>query len=152
MASSFGRRDREADSSPLSFLRFWRADEGEVARELKAYHSLSPLQSARGRSALLAVLLAILSSVAGLARADVAGAVAGVLIWLLLAFFMYRGVAWTFIAAMLLFTIDRAGSLFAGAALLLVIIWWAVGMGLFYRAFAIERARRAAETTSSPTA
>lgn len=151
MASSFGSHDRDTDS-PLSFLRFWRADEAEVAREMKAYHSLSPLQSARGRSSLLAVLLALLSALPGLTRADIAGAVAGVLIWLLLAIFMYRGVAWTFIASMLLFTLDRVASLFAGAALLLVIIWWAVGMGLFYRAFAIERARRATATTRGPAA
>ena len=82
MPSSRERRERDAEASPFAFLRFWHTDEADVARELKEYDSLSPLQSARGRSALLAVALGVLSLVAGLARADVLGAVTGALIWL----------------------------------------------------------------------
>jgi hypothetical protein len=58
---------------------------------------------------------------------------------------MYRGQRWAFVAAMMLWTLEKGMLLFGGlasSAPIVQVIWWAIYMNAFVLGFRVERARR----------
>lgn len=137
----------KAKTNLLNWILWWRVSEEEVQTQVFGYDILEFWQSARGISALLLVLAALVTS-AVIFLGDsppfeyVDAGICGVLAVLI--FFAYR---WAMIAAMVFWTIEKilAPILTPGGAGMIVftILWWAAYMHIFYLAFRTEMARHA---------
>jgi hypothetical protein len=84
-----------------------------------------------------------------LAKFDIVSydAVYGAIIYLPLAFFIWKGHRWAMIAMMILWTIEKGYQVYATAgesSPIIAIIWWAIFMSYFVNAFKIELARKKA--------
>jgi hypothetical protein len=141
--------------STFGFLAWWKTDPAELEQQLERYHTGGLFRTARGWS-VLAVLLTILITAAlgrtiGYTTADL---VAEGVIWTTLAIFMWRGHRWAFVAAMLLWTIEKGAMMVmgttAGRAPITQILWWVAYMHAFNLGFRVEqtRRRRTAEATA----
>ena len=144
-------KEQQEASSPFAFLRFWNQDSAEVRREVAAYHTLSPLQSSRGRSALLALITGLLILMVSAANGNTSAGLVGAAIYAAIAVGCHRGSRRVLVVAMVVFSLDRLAALLSGAVLI-TLIWWGLGMGLFYRAYTVERARLAEQKVPGPSA
>lgn len=123
----------------------WKISEEEMKTQVENYDHLKITQSYRGISALLILGSMILTVI--LAKFDVVSydAVYGAIIYLPLAFFIWKGHKWAMIAMMVLWTFEKGYQVYATAgesSPIIAIIWWAIFMGYFVNAFKIELARK----------
>lgn len=144
-------KEQQEASSPFAFLRFWDQDSAEVQREVAAYHTLSPLQSSRGRSALLALMTGLLTLIVSSATDNTVAGIVVAALYAAIAVWCLGGSRRALVVAMVVFSLDRLAALLSGAVLI-TLIWWGLGMGLFYRAYTVERARQAQQEVPGPGA
>lgn len=147
---------RKKDSSFLAFLAWWNVDPDELNKQVAEYHSRRIWQTARGISAILCALSVLVTLVLGAAMGFSEGSIVWeVVIWAVLGTCMYRGQRWSFVAGLVLWTIEKAALAIAGAgrgaAPFVQIIWWAIYMNAFYLALVVEN-RRAREAPPADTA
>jgi len=133
--------------SVLSFFAWWKTDPDELAKQVDQYSTLKVWQSARGVSALLCVFSFVVTVLLGrwvlnLSNGTLA---AEVIIWGLVAVFMYRGHRWAFVLGMILWTLEK-GSILLGnprsATPVVQVIWWLIYMKWFTLGYRVEKLRQ----------
>jgi hypothetical protein len=138
---------KPAKKSFLSFLTWWRTDSAEIDKQVAQYTTLKVWQSARGISLLLCGLsIAITVLLGGFLKLSAGTIVLEAIMWGVLGLLMFRGMRWAFVAAMLLWTLEKARLLFGnagGSSPIVQVIWWVIYMNAFMLGFRVERARRA---------
>jgi len=92
------------------------------------------------------------------------GAIVGLIVWfsskvwiigdvilvLVLAFFIYRGKKWAMVATMIYWTISKGLQVvsgfsvedFSAGSTIMIVLWWALFMGFFWRAYQVEKERK----------
>lgn len=123
----------------------WKISEEDMKTQVENYDKLKITESYRGISALLILGSMILTAV--LAKLDVVSfdAVYGAIIYLPLAFFIWKGHRWAMIAMVVLWTVEKGYQVYESAGVsspIVPIIWWAIFMGYFVNAFRVEIARK----------
>ncbi len=121
----------------------WKVSEEDMKTQVNNYKSLKITESYRGISALLVLGSMVLTVL--LAKFNVISydAVYGSIIYVPLAYFIYKGHKWALIAIMILWTLEKGYQLYTGGTSVIVpIIWWAIFMGYFVNAFKVELARK----------
>ena len=126
---------------------WWKIDLAQLDEQVAQYANLSFVRSMRGIS-VLCLLFSMLATAAFVAlgtSGPLAGIDAGLMA--ILALFIYLGHRWAMLAAMALWTIDKADLIINGAGALHVnavtqIIWWTAYMHAFYFSFRVEQIRR----------
>src|SRR5262245_62790654 len=105
--------DQKGAKSVLSFFAWWKTDPDEIAKQVDQYSTLKVWQSARGVSALLCVFSFVVTVSLGrwvlnLSNGTLA---AEVIIWGLIAVFMYRGHRWVCVLGMSLWALEKGAVL-----------------------------------------
>ena len=123
----------------------WKISDEDMKTQVENYDKLKITESYRGISALLILGSMILTAV--LSKLDVVSfdAVYGAIIYLPLAFFIWKGHQWAMIAMVVLWTVEKGYQVYASAGVsspIVPIIWWAIFMGYFVNAFRVELARK----------
>jgi len=122
----------------------WKISDDELKTQVEQYDKLKITESYRGIAALLILGSMVLTVI--LAKLGVVDyeAVYGSIIYVPLAFFVWKGHRWALIAMMILWTIEKGYQLVesGGTSPIVPIIWWAIFMGYFVNAFKVEIARR----------
>jgi hypothetical protein len=129
----------------------WKISEEEMKTQVENYNNLKITQSYRGISALLilgSMVLTVLLAKFGVISYD---AIYSSIIYLPIAFFIWKGHRWAMIAMMILWTFEKGYQLYAsgGTSPIVPIIWWAIFMGYFVNAFKIELARKKLTTVTA---
>jgi len=136
---------------PLWFFLWWETDPEDVERQITGYGTLRVWQSARGISLLLCLFTVVWTvAFAGLVSLSSGAVLTEVILWSALGLLMYTGQRWAFIAAMVLWTLEK-GLVVAVVwgtppVLFMQIFWWAIFMNAFMLGFKVELQRR---TTAS---
>ena len=147
--------DKKKGNSFLNTLMWWKVEAAEVEKEVAQYGTRKPWNSSRGVSAGFCALSVVLTvALSGYLKLSTTSVVVEVGIWTTLGYFMYRGHRWAFIAAMALWTFEKAVFVAnggGGAAPIVHVIWWAIYMNAFFMGFTVER-RRAALAAAPPPA
>lgn len=138
----------KSKKSAFSFLAWWITDPADIEKQVAGYNTLRVWQSARGISALLCILSAVVTALLGQFLKLTSGEIlTEAIIWSTIAIFMYRGHRWAFVLGMIFWTFEKASLLFGGfssaGAPIAQIIWWAIYMNAFFLAFKVERRRKA---------
>jgi len=127
----------------------WKIDEADLKNQVENYKTLKITQSYRGISVLIisALLgLSLILSFAGL-YADPSTIFLGLIIYVPIVFFVYKGHRWAIIALMALWTFEKGYQLYGigqsgtGSAIW-PIIWWLIVMPYFWKALKVENERR----------
>ena len=92
-------------------ILWWRIDQEALTNQVQDYKNLKFYQSARGQSVLLLILSAIINIIFIRFFHTSASTLFDISIFLVLAFFIYKGHKWAMIAAMLLWTIEKVSQL-----------------------------------------
>ena len=131
---------------------WWKVEEEELKNQVENYSTLKITHSARGQSVLcllFSIVLTFLCISFGWLGAD-NSSYFDIIIFVILAFFIYRGHKWAMIGAMILWTFEKGYQIFDyfqnqassnsnGAFILyLAILWWAFYMSAFWLAFQTE--------------
>jgi len=144
------------------WVLWWRVDQDELQDQVEKYDKLGWFDAARKLSVLCLLLSACVTAIFGIFNRAVAGEyLFEAILFGVLAAFIYRGHRWAMIAAMVLWTIEKAFALITGLAagpsgaggMVVQPLWWAIYMHAFYLALRVERARRQQRTaaTQPPT-
>ena len=135
-------------STRLDWLLWWRIDQDDLEYQVAQYSDISIWESMRGNSMLFLLLSAAITIVLVALGGDgtSANAYVDVVLFVILALFIYFGHRWAMIVAMVLWTLEKAlvivGGLGSNVVLAISqILWWAVYMHAFYFAFRIEQKR-----------
>ncbi len=133
---------------PMYYWVFWwkLLEDENVANQVENYNTLKFIRSYRYRACLLLLLLAAWDLVAAISNV---GSLIGVFLWLILAFFIYKGYRWAIITAMILWTLGEVTLLVEGY--LGNIFWWWLCIGALWAALEVENVRhkRGARITPS---
>jgi len=113
--------------------------------QVENYNNLKITESYRGISALL--ILGSMILIVVLAKLDMVSydAVYGAIIYLPLAFFIWKGHRWAMIVMIGLWTFEKGYQVYATAgesSPIVAIIWWAIFVGYFVNALKVEIARK----------
>ncbi|MBP9711489.1 MAG: zinc ribbon domain-containing protein [Candidatus Pacebacteria bacterium] len=134
----------KAKAPQRSWLLWWDVDEKEVERQVEGYDTLSITQSARGQSVLCLMLSVVITFIfinIGSSIVD-KSAYIDIVLFLILALFIYQGQKWAMIGAMVLWTLEKVYFISTGGtAILMQIIWWLVYMSAFWLAYQVELKR-----------
>lgn len=141
----------ESKSRTSEWVLWWHIDPSELDEQIAAYGTLSIFKSARGISTLCLSFSAALTIAFVAFRVVPASAYADVLLFFFLALFIYLGHRWAMIAAMLLWTAEKAiiavsglGSIHPNGGMLIgQFFWWTAYMHPFYLSFRVEQKRKA---------
>ncbi len=129
-------------SSGADWLLWWRIGDEELQRQVNGYTTLGVFKSARGMSLLFTILSFIITLLFVLYGAVNVFGMLDVIILVIFGIFIYFGHPWAAIAAMILWTIEKAITLFAPLGIgVTSIIWWAIYMHAFFLAYKVEKAR-----------
>lgn len=132
----------------------WKIEEEDLKNQVENYETLKITESYRGISVLIisALLgLSLILSFAGM-YADPTTIFLGLIIYLPIIFFVYKGHRWAIIALILLWTFEKVYSLYevgqSGSGIM-PIIWWLIIMPYFWKALKVENERRKLITATS---
>ncbi len=121
----------------------WKVSEEDMKTQVDNYKNLKVTESYRGISALLilgSMVLTVLLAKFGVISYD---AVYSSIIYVPLAYFIYKGHRWALIAIMILWTFEKGYQLYTGGTSVIVpIIWWSIFMNYFFNALKVELARK----------
>lgn len=128
----------------------WKVSEEDLKKQVENYNTLKITESYRGIAALLVLGSMVLTVL--LAKFGVVdySAVYSSIIYLPIAFFVWKGHRWALIAIMILWTFEKGYQVYESAGQtspIIPIIWWSIFMFYFYNAFKVELARRKSITT-----
>lgn len=127
----------------FSKLLFWKLDESELEIQISQYDSLKTTKSWRKFASILtvaAIILTFAGSLAGLL--DVAAAVISGIIYAPFAYLIWKGKKWAMIAMMILWTLEKAGSVVdRPASIVIVLFWWDFFMRYYWGAYQVEKRR-----------
>lgn len=126
----------------------WKITSEELKEQVENYNTLKITQSYRGVSVLIVgalLLFSLLLSFFGV-YADVTSMIYGMLIYVPILFFVYRGHRWAIILLMILWTYEKGYTLFlsvqSGGGGIGSVIWWLIVTPYIYNALVVENAHR----------
>ncbi len=125
----------------------WKISDAEMKNQVENYKNLKITESYRGISTLLIIGSIVLTLILAVFHVVVfSDAIFGLIIYLPIAFFVWKGHRWAMIAIMILWTFEKGYQIYSGVSTPIVpIIWWALFMGYFVNSFKVELARRKIE-------
>lgn len=131
----------------FGWILWWRIDPKTLRKQVSQYAALPFYLTSRGQSAMLMWLSAAGTLIMALVTRHYLSLVDATA-FLGLSIFMLLGQRWSMIAAMVLWTLEKAVQLLgavlthAYATPLVAVIWWTIYMHSFYLAWRVEGARR----------
>jgi hypothetical protein len=134
------------------WLMWWRVDADELKSQIETYKTAKIWKSARGLSALCLLFSSVVTIAFIYFKITPVGGGLDAAIMIVLAGFIYFGHRWAMIAAMLLWTVEKALAIYEGAShgasggILTSVIWWCIYMSAFWLALRVETERRKAPT------
>jgi hypothetical protein len=139
------------------WLLWWQIDPSELDEQIAGYGTFSVFKSARGISALCLCFSALLTIAFIAFKVVPPSAYVDVVLFFLLALFIYLGHRWAMIAAMLLWTAEKAiiavsglGSVHPNGGMLIgQFFWWTAYMHAFYLSFRVEQRRKTVVHTAA---
>lgn len=126
-----------------SSLFNWKLDEEELKNQIENYNTLNFFNSLRKISSGLFILSTILTTGYVLLGYISVYAMFDALIFLVLAILIYRGKHWALVLAMIFWTFEKYYDISSGGSntttIVWAIIWWAVYMSFFWKAYQLKR-------------
>lgn len=127
----------------------WKVDEADLKNQVENYNNLKITQSYRGISVLIISALlgfSLLLSFFGV-YADPTTMIWGIVIYLPILFFVYKGHRWAIVLLMALWTFEKGYQLYqigqdGGGSGIMPIIWWLILMPYFWKALKVENEKR----------
>jgi uncharacterized membrane protein len=138
------KKNENNKENSWNWLFWWQIDKAELSKQVDEYDDLSVTKSARGISFLCLVLSIIVTFIFILLDIIEVSALFDILLFLVLAVFVYIGKKWAMIGAMIVWTYEKLFFLFDSsieANLFVSILWWATYMHAFWLAFKVEQVR-----------
>lgn len=127
----------------------WKMSDEELQNQVDNYDTLKITESYKGISTIILLAILALSLILGFFNViPVEDVLYSLIIYIPIIFFVYRGHRWAIISIMILWTIEKAITLFAGGSVL-SIFWWAIVIPYFYKALKVENERKKIEKISS---
>lgn len=127
----------------FSKLLFWKLDESELEIQINQYDTLKGIKSWRKFASILTIaviILTIAGSLVGLVSGT--GAVIAGIIYTPFAYLIWKGKKWALIVMMILWTLEKAGSVIdRPASVVIVLIWWDYFMRYYWGAYQVEKRR-----------
>ncbi|MCK4524852.1 MAG: zinc ribbon domain-containing protein [Candidatus Andersenbacteria bacterium] len=129
---------------------FWKIDKEDLKNQVENYDKLKITQSYRGVSVLIVVVLLGLSLLLGFfgVYANIEETLYGLIIYVPILIFVYRGHRWAIIALMILWTFEKWYQLIEVGSIM-PLIWWIIIIPYFYKALKIENERRKLSTNQN---
>jgi hypothetical protein len=126
----------------------WKIDETDLNNQVENYNTLKITQSYRGISVLIISALlgfSLLLSFFGV-YADPTTMFWGIIIYLPVIFFVYKGHRWAIVLLMVLWTFEKGYQLYeigqsGSGSGIMPIIWWLIIMPYFWKALRVENER-----------
>lgn len=126
----------EAPEFKFNF-KFWEKPSPKIIQEqVDNYDSLKITHSFRGNALILIIFLRLLDILN-----DVSKGLCAAIIYIPLAFLIYKGILWAVIVTMILITLDTTYNVIHGN-ILWPLLFWSVLMSCLYRALLVERERK----------
>lgn len=120
----------------------WKITKEELKYQLDNYGTLKITQSYKGISVLITLALLALSVVLGFFNfVTLEDVLYGLIIYLPILFFVYKGHRWAIVGLMLLWTFEKGYQLFT-AGNIIPLFWWAIIIPFFYKALKVENERK----------
>lgn len=120
----------------------WKMTEEELRKQVDNYKTLKITQSYKGISVLILLSFLVLTVMLGLfGIVSLGDTLYGLIIYLPIAFFVYRGHRWAIILLMILWTIEKGYQLFLVGSII-PLLWWVIIIPYFYKALKVENERR----------
>lgn len=117
---------------------WWKMDQAELKKQAENYSTLEITKSYRGISMLILLALLGITVFLGYLEFHSWSTVIFVsIVYLPLAFFVYRGHRWAIVSLMILFTFEKGYQLFQ-VKNIMPIVWWIILMPYFYKALRVE--------------
>jgi len=134
-------------------------DEDELKKQVENYKTLKITESYRGISVLIISVflgISLLLSIFGL-YTDLVSMIFGVIIFLPILFFVYKGHRWAIILLMGVWTFEKFYQLYEivqgnSGNVLITLGWWIIIMSYFVKALRVENARRKVLSSTHDTA
>ena len=131
------------------WLLWWLIDQAQLERQVAQYDSLRFFSSIRGQAVFCFLFVIALTAVLVSFGMTPPSALLDAGLMAVLAAFIYLGHRWAMIAAMVLWTADKAFSFVdllhspgnPAARAAIQVIWWCIYMHAFYFAFRVEQER-----------
>jgi len=127
----------------------WKIDENDLKNQIENYRTLKITKSYRGISVLIISVLIGLSLILSFVGiyADFSTIFWGIVIYLPIAFFVYKGHRWAIIALMALWTFEKIYSVYGvvqsgSGSVVIPMIWWFIVMPYFWKALRVENERK----------
>lgn len=127
----------------------------ELQEQVANYDTLGITKSVRGVASLFIFGSAALTAIAAIFGLIPFDGIYGLIIYLPLGYFVYKGKTWAMVAMLILWTVEKGIQLTAifaggnGAGVSILFWWWALAIPLFH-AILVERARRKASVAAVP--
>jgi len=144
-------------SNGWGMLLWWKINPEEIDRQVEDYNTLKITQSARGLSFLLCVfsllvtpIILFTTNTRAINTYYITGVVIADIVFLVIAFLIYKGQRWAIIIMMIWWTFEKFSAAYdqiaiqspQGVQALIQIIWWSFYMHAFYVALKVENLRR----------
>jgi uncharacterized membrane protein YvlD (DUF360 family) len=130
---------------------FWslKLDDADLKNQIENYQSLKITQTYRGKSVLIILALLVFSLILSMfgIYADPVTMIIGIMIYLPILFFVYKGHRWAIILLMVMYTYEKGFNIYeisksGNGSGISSIIWWLIVMPYFWKALYVENKRR----------
>lgn len=136
----------EKERSKKKSVWSWSIDETELKKQIENYQNLKITESYRGISVLIIFGLLSLSLLLAFfgVYADPTTIFYGLVIYVPILFFVYKGQRWAIVALMILWTFEKIYQIYetGGDSGIMPIIWWLIVTPYFWKALRVENGRR----------
>lgn len=135
----------------------WKLDEFDLKKQVDGYQTLKISESYRGISVLIVLVLLGLSFVLSFfgLYSNPTTVFYGIMVYLPVLFFVYKGHRWAIIALMIMWTYEKGYEIYqvvqnGGSGVIMPIIWYLIFMPYFWKALQIENEKRKDASILSP--
>jgi len=121
----------------------WKIDEFELKNQIESYDNLKITESYRGISVLIISALLVLSLLLSLlgVYSSVEDIVYGLIIYIPVIFFVYKGHRWAIISLLALWTLEKIYQFYEAGGVW-PIIWWLIVTPYFWKALKVENKKK----------
>lgn len=133
---------KKINKTSSSSVFSWKTTEEELKNQIDNYETLKITQSCRGISVIITLSLLALSFIlAFVGFFSLEDLLFGLIIYLPILFFVYKGHRWAIVSLMILWTFEKGYQLFIGGGIM-ALFWWAIIIPYFYKALKVENERK----------
>lgn len=142
-STNSSKKEKDKKSTRNWFM-WWKVNEADLKEQVSNYETLSIYKSAKGQSTLMLLLSAFVTFLFISFKSDIvdSSAYLDISLFVILSIFVYRGQKWAMIGAMVLWTLEKVYTIYAGVGSpIMSILWWTVYMSSFWLAYKVELER-----------